>query len=315
MLFEPLVLLLIANVLDVLFGDPIYPFHPVRLIGHYSIGLEQWFFQHHWTGRLAGVIHWLIVISSALAVWWIIHLSASQLHPLLAFVWDVFIAYSLLCTHDLLAHGRRVLMVLNDLPRARQQVGQLVGRDTTQLTRAGVVRATIESLAENFTDGVLTPLWALAVFGVPGLIIVKTISSLDSMVGHRTPRYQLFGWAAARSDDVIHWLPARLSPFMIAMAALLLNEQPRLALRTAWRDHAKLPSPNSGWSEAAVAGALQVRLVGPLTYHGQAVALPFIGDAAWIKDLDDKHLRQALRLIAVACGGAIVIGIALASIF
>ncbi|MBB1075406.1 cobalamin biosynthesis protein CobD [Rhodoferax sp. 4810] len=312
---DSLALLFISAVLlDALFGDPIYPFHPIRLIGHYSIGLEQWFFQHHWTGRLAGIIHWLMVVNTALAVWWIIHLSASQLHPLLTFGWNIFIAYSLLCTHDLLAHGRRVLIVLNDLARARQQVGQLVGRDTTQLTRAGVVRATIESLAENFTDGILTPLWTLALFGVPGLIIVKTISSLDSMVGHRTPRYQLFGWAAARSDDVIHWLPARLSPFIIATAAVLLNEKPRSAVRTAWRDHAKLPSPNSGWSEAAVAGALQVRLVGPLRYHGQAVTLPFIGDDAWIKDLDDKHLRRALRLIAVASGCAIVIGIALAVI-
>jgi adenosylcobinamide-phosphate synthase len=187
----------------------------------------------------------------------------------------------------------------------------LVGRDTDSLQPDGIVRATIESLAENLTDGVLTPLWALCLAGLPGLILVKAISSLDSMVGYKTPRYQRFGWLAARSDDLVHWIPARLSVPLIAGAAALLGEHPRLAFDAARRFHGMLPSPNSGWSEAACAGALRVRLVGPIRYGGILVTSVYMGDSDWPTDLDAGHLRRALRLIAVASVLAISVGIAL----
>jgi len=188
----------------------------------------------------------------------------------------------------------------------------LVGRDTAALDRAGIVRATIESLAENLTDAVLTPLWALALFGLPGLILVKAISSLDSMVGYRTPRYRRFGWAAARADDLIHWLPARLSVPLIVLAAVGWRLDARAALRVAWRDHGVLDSPNSGWSEAACAGALRVRLVGPARYGGQWVARPFLGDPDWPTALAASHLCQALRLLTTSALLATALGVALA---
>lgn len=301
-------LVLTACVLDALFGDPVYRWHPIRLLGHWSLYCEQALFAIDYNTRLGGVLHWLLVVGGAVGAWLLGHQLFALLHPAAAWLWDLFLAYSLLCTRDLLTQGRRMLQMLDDLPQARQQIQHLVGRDSTALDRAGLVRATIESLAENFTDGVLTPLWALCWLGLPGLIVVKAISTLDSMVGYRTARYQAFGWAAARSDDLVHWLPARCSVVLIAAASALLRLHPRSAIACARRDHGLLPSPNSGWSEAAVAGALKVRLLGPLYYSGQQVNLAFIGDPAWPSELDGTDLERALQLILVASVLALAVG-------
>ncbi len=304
-------LVLIACLLDAAFGDPVYPQHPIRLLGAWSLAWEQWLFAAGLNGYLGGLLHWLLVVGGALAAWWGVRCGLGWFHPWLAWAWDVFLAYSLLCMRDLLAHGRRVLDALDDLPTARRRLSLLVGRDTAALPRDGIVRATIESLSENLTDGVLTPLWALCLFGLPGLIVVKAVSSLDSMVGHKNARYQRFGWAGARSDDLAHWLPARLSVPLVAAAAALLRLHPGSAFRAAWRDHALLPSPNSGWSEAACAGALRVRLLGPIRYGGQLVTEAFMGDADWPADLDGADLRRALRLILVCDLLAVAVGLAL----
>ncbi len=201
-----------------------------------------------------------------------------------------------------------------DLPTARRRLSLLVGRDTDHLPRDGIVRATIESLSENLTDGVLTPLWALGLFGLPGLIAVKAVSSLDSMVGYKNDRYRRFGWTAARSDDLVHWLPARLSVPLIALAAALLRLHPHLVWPTARHYHALLASPNSGWSEAAFAGALRVRLIGPIDYGGERVTEAFMGDPDWPADLGGADLRRALRLVLVLVCGllALAVGLALA---
>ena len=306
-----LALVLVACLLDAGFGDPVYPLHPIRLLGTWSLMWERWLFAAGLHGYLGGVLHWLLVVGGALAAWWGVHYGLDRFNPWAAWVWDVFLAYSLLCMRDLLAHGRRVLDALDDLPTARRHLSMLVGRDTAALPRDGIVRAAIESLSENLTDGVLTPLWALCLFGLPGLIVVKAVSSLDSMVGHNNARYQRFGWAGARSDDLAHWLPARLSVPLVAAAAALLRLHPGSALQAARRYHALLPSPNSGWSEAACAGALRVRLLGPIRYGGQLVTEAFMGDPDWPADLDGADLRRALRLIVVCDLLAVAVGLAL----
>ncbi|NEV63965.1 adenosylcobinamide-phosphate synthase CbiB [Thiorhodococcus minor] len=306
-------LVLIAFLLDGLLGDPVYRLHPVRLMGAWSLVCERVLFAIGWDGRRGGIAHWLLVIGGALLVWLGVRVGLGSLDPRLVWLWDVFIAYSLLCMRDLLVHGERVLKALNDLAKARSQVGMLVARDTDRLDRGGVVRATIESLSENLTDGVLTPLWALCLFGLPGLILVKAVSSLDSMVGYQNARYAQFGWAAARSDDLVHWIPARLSVPLIAVAAALLRLHPRLAMRAARDYHGMLPSPNSGWSEAACAGALRVRLIGPIYSSGNLVTQDYMGDPDWPADLDASHLRQALRLIALCGGLALGAGLGLAA--
>lgn len=304
-------LLLAAVLLDALLGDPDYRLHPIRVLGQGSIALEHWLFARGWDGRLSGALHGLAVTMGALGAWWLVHLGLGVLHPALGWLWDAYIAYSLLCTRDLLDHGRRVLAVLDDLPAARERLRWLVSRDTEGLDRGAVVRATIESLAENLTDGVLTPLWALALFGLPGIIVAKAISSLDSMVGYRTERYRRFGWAAARTDDLLHWLPARLSVPLLAAAAALTGQHWRGVWPAARRWHGVLPSPNSGWSEAAAGGALRVRLAGPVSYHGTWQDKPWMGDAAWPADLTADDLRRALRLAAVAAALAVVVALGL----
>lgn len=305
-------LIIAACLLDVVIGDPVYRLHPVRLIGAFSSFSERLFFARGWNTRSGGVLHLLLVLTVTLMIWLAIRTSLALIHPQLAFVWDLYLAASLLCLRDLIEQGRRILCVLDDLPAARQQLALLVGRDTAPLQRDGIVRATIESLAENLTDAVLTPLWALCLFGLPGLIVVKVISTLDAMIGYKNQRYQHFGWAAARCDDWMHWLPARLSVLVIALAALWQRLHPLLALRTAWRDHKMLPSPNSGWSEAAVAGALRVRLLGPVWRHGELVNTQFMGEPNWSAQLDAAELRQALWLIVGCYPLALALGLALA---
>nr|VFJ98429.1 MAG: adenosylcobinamide-phosphate synthase [Candidatus Kentron sp. LFY] len=294
-----LALILVACVADALFGDPVYSLHPVRMLGTWSLFWERRLFRMGQTGYLAGIVHGVLVIGGALMAWWGIRFGLQRVHPWAAWGWDVFLAYSLLCMRDLLVHGQRVLHALHDLPAARRQLAMLVGRDTADLSRPDVVRATIESLAENFTDGVLTPFWALCLFGLPGLIVVKTVSGLDSMVGYKNARYRRFGWFGARADDLANWLPARLSVPIIMAGAALLGLYPRLAWHSARRYHAMLASPNSGWSEAACAGALRIRLLGPIRYGGTLANQAFMGDADWRHDLDATDLRRALRLIMV----------------
>ncbi|MBK1720454.1 adenosylcobinamide-phosphate synthase CbiB [Thiocystis violacea] len=308
---EHLILVLGACLLDAAFGDPVYRWHPIRVIGSWSLACERILFGRGLDGRLGGLLHWLLVVGGALAIWFGIRVALAFMHPWLAFAWDLFIAYSLLCTRGLFEQGWLILRDLGDPPKARRHLGMLVGRDTEPLQADGIVRATIESLSENLTDGVLTPLWALCLLGLPGLILVKAVSTLDSMVGYKNARYHRFGWAGARSDDLVHWLPARLSVPLIALAAALLRQHPILAFRSARRYHAMLPSPNSGWSEAAFAGALRVRLIGPVWRDGRLINDAYMGDADWPADLGAGDLRRALGLILVSSLLALLFGLAL----
>lgn len=304
-----LALVLAAFVADALLGDPVYRFHPIRLLGAWSQAAEGFLLARGLDGYIGGTVHWVLVVAGAILFWWAPHTALGLWHPWAAWIWDALLAYSLLCLGDLLLHGRRVLAALDDLPSARRRVAMLVGRDTDGLNRGGVVRATIESLSENLTDGVLTPLWALCLFGLPGLVLVKAVSSLDSMVGYKNDRYRRFGWAAARSDDLVHWVPARLAVPLIALAAALLRLHPGLAIATARRWHGMLESPNSGWSEAACAGALRVRLIGPISYQGKLVNEAFMGEDDWPANLEGRHLEQALRLVLVSSLLALVLGL------
>ena len=193
--------------------------------------------------------------------------------------------------HD---HVRRVEMALMSagLPAARAEVGKIVGRDTAALDEAGVARAAIESLAESFCDGVVAPWFWLLVGGLPGIWIYKAINTADSMIGHREPRWRAFGWAAARTDDLMNLAPARL-------AALLLCLCGPGGWRTMWRDARKHASPNAGWPEAAMAGVLGIRLAGPIAYDGVVQAKPWIGQGR--EAVGAADIGRALRVYLRAC--------------
>ncbi|WP_026607707.1 adenosylcobinamide-phosphate synthase CbiB [Methylocapsa acidiphila] len=212
------------------------------------------------------------------------------------------IASSLIAQRSLHAHVRAVADALEreGLAAGRTTVAAIVGRDVVALDEAGVARAAIESLAENFSDGVVAPIFWLALGGLPGGMAYKAINTADSMMGHRTARHVAFGFAAARLDDLVNLVPARLSALLIATAALFTPGASAIgALRTAWRFSGGHPSPNAGWPEAAFAGALGLRLGGPRCYGQIKIDDPWIGAGAAVAGSAD--IRRALALYRRAC--------------
>jgi adenosylcobinamide-phosphate synthase len=184
------------------------------------------------------------------------------------------------------------------LVAGRKAVAEIVGRDTSELDRGGVARAGIESLAENTSDGVVAPVFWLLLLGLPGLVLYKAINTADSMVGHRDARYLEFGWASARLDDLVNLVPARLTALLFAFAAMFVGgSEGAAALRAAWRDAPSHVSPNAGWPEAAMAGALGLVLGGPKSYDGRKIDLPKMGDGRVPEPAD---IGRALQLYRVA---------------
>jgi adenosylcobinamide-phosphate synthase len=176
----------------------------------------------------------------------------------------------------------------------------IVGRDPKQLDEAGVCRAAIESCAENFADGVVAPVFWLALLGLPGLIAYKAVNTADSMIGHLTARHADFGWAAARTDDLVNLIPARLSGLLIALAAPVSKGDIVTSLKTMWRDAKIHRSPNAGWPESAMAGALGIALAGPRHYGERGVDDPFLNADAR-KEATPDDIDGALRILVAAC--------------
>jgi adenosylcobinamide-phosphate synthase len=280
----------VALVLDVALGDPVYAAHPVRLIGRTLTAFERTLRAIGADGYMGGV-----ALCIALSILWVGGVAALLVAGYAVAWWSgvilhVFIVYSLLAIGDLMAHGWRVERAIRrgNLIAARRELGQLVGRDTERLDAGECRRATVESLSENLTDGFTSPLFWYLLGGVPGLVLFKVVSTMDSMVGYKTPAYLRFGWCGARLDDAMNFVPARLTWVLVALAAVAVPGcSARKALQVGWRQHAMLPGPNSGWSEAAVAGAIQARLVGPIRVNGALVT------NAWLGDPEDPPVESA----------------------
>jgi adenosylcobinamide-phosphate synthase len=199
------------------------------------------------------------------------------------------------------------------LAGGRAAVAHIVGRNTATLDTPGVVRAAIESLAENFSDGVVAPALWCAALGLPGIVAYKAVNTADSMIGHRTPRHEAFGWAAARLDDVVNLPASRLAAFWIVLAAFLHpGARPRQAMKAVLRDAGRHRSPNAGWPEAAMAGALGLRLAGPRIYGTRQVDDAWMGDGRAEATVAD--LRRALSLYRLACAMEIAVAVIIAFI-
>ena len=249
--------------------------------------------------RAAGVATIALLVGMSGGVAWVAEASAR--YVLGAWAWPVvaLLAWPALAQRSLDDHVRPIADALEhgDLPEARASVGRIVGRDVDALDEAGVARAAIESLAESFCDGVAAPLFWLLVGGLPGVWAYKAINTADSLIGHREPRWRAFGWASARLDDLANLLPARIGGALICLAAGSAGARGwRIMLRDA-RRHA---SPNAGWTEAALAGALGIRLAGPIAYDGQVADKPWIGDGR--ADANARDVRRALGIYRRACG-------------
>lgn len=257
--------------------------------------------------RLKGVLALALLLAVSLAIAIAIRIGLS----FLAFGWiaEALLATTLLAQKEL---GRAVRAVADglstSLAEGRRQVAHIVGRDPDQLDEPGVARAAIESLAESTSDGVVAPAFWLMLFGLPGIVLYKAANTADSMIGHKSERYLEFGWAAARFDDLLNLVPARLSALLIAGAAFWVKgAHPEKAWSTALRDARKHASPNAGWPEAAFAGALGFSLGGPRSYQGESIDLPQMGEGR--RDLGPADIRTALALYAMTLN--LLLGLAL----
>ncbi len=290
--------LLAGCILDWLMGDPYWLFHPVRFMGNMISALEarlRRLFPEHLLlagGVLAGFmcLFWtLIPVLGFLGIYRGLLSFGIQRHwiYICLFVLESFFCGQLLAARSLQTESMKVCSTLKegDIEKARKAVSMIVGRDTAVLDRDGIARAAVETVAENTSDGVIAPFFFMAVFGPAGGFFYKAVNTMDSMVGYKNETYLLFGRAAAKLDDAVNWLPARLSGMLLTAAAWLL---PGMDGKNAWRifkrDRFNHASPNSAQGEAACAGALHLRLAGDAWYFGTLYKKPYIGD-------DDRPIR------------------------
>jgi len=280
--------------------------HPVTWIGRLIAWADQRWNSEEDTAvqqRVRGIMLLVSLMTLGLLVGLVIsRLFQAFLPPLVALVPVAILASSLVAQRSLHQHVEAVAVALGQgLEAGRASVAMIVGRDTKELDQSAVCRAAIESLAESFCDGIVAPLFWIAVAGLSGGIAYKAINTADSMIGHKTDRYIDFGWAAARTDDVVNWPAARLAALWIAAGALFVKgASARQALVITWRDARKHESPNAGWSEAAMAGALGVRLMGPRTYGGELVHGEWMGKGRIA--LRAADINTALKIYRAACG-------------
>ncbi|MEJ2364880.1 MAG: adenosylcobinamide-phosphate synthase CbiB [Deltaproteobacteria bacterium] len=305
-------ILISALVLDLILGDPPFPLHPVRLIGSAISGLERLFLRLGWSGLIGGslLVSGTLVVS--LGLYLAVHSFLRRLHPFLASVLDLYLAYSFLALKDLVSHATPVAQALarSDLMQARTALQKIVGRDTSNLDTQGVVRGAVESVAENFVDGVLSPMFwytlpatlsylagcpSPVAAGILTLLCFKVISTLDSMVGYRSNHYLLFGRPAARLDDLANFLPARLSLIILYLGALFSGESAREGWKIALRDRLKHPSPNAGHPESFMAGTLGIKLGGPAVYQEGIVDKPWLGNGG--QEMGPEHIRRSCRMV------------------
>lgn len=309
-------ILLIALVLDALIGDPMAIYrhvpHPVVVIGNLIATLEQWLNRapdQEKSSNMAGLvlIVGLLVLGVGIAI-----ISQYGLNQV-PFGWliEALLISLFLAQKSLYQHVEAVAAGLEQggVETGRFMVARIVGRDPQTLDEAGVARAAIESLAENFSDGVIAPALYGLFFGLPGIVFYKITNTADSMIGHKSPQYLHFGRAAAQLDDYVNWPASRLSAFLIVFACLFREKgAARKAWEVLWRDAHRHRSPNAGWPEAAMAGGLGLKLSGPRSYHGVLIDEPTIGDGR--EQLTAADIRRALNLYVAACAafGLLVAG-------
>ena len=310
--------LLAACVLDRIAGDPRWMPHPVRLMGALIVRCESLVRTRVASGaglRAAGLILALFVPAFSFCVAWGALDVARLVHPWLGHLTWIVLGYTTLAAKDLADHAWTVYRRLDagSPEEARQAVSFMVGRETDRLGEADVVRATVESIAENTSDGVIAPLFYLVIGGPPLALAYKAVNTLDSMIGHRHAWYRDFGWAAARLDDLANAIPSRLSAGLLVLSSHVRLKNGSVAWRVYCRDCAKHASPNSGHPEAAMAGALEIPLGGPSVYRGIRSDRPRLGDP--VNSLHPRHIPVALALMWRAFALAALLGAAVATLW
>ena len=287
--------------LDLLLGDPAWMPHPVVLMGRCVTALEKALrgvfpktpAGERWAGRVLAAVLPLGTLGVSLLALGL----CGMVHPALEFALSVLWSWQVLAARGLASESKHVYQALTrgTLEEARKAVGRIVGRDTGSLTEAGVARAAVETVAENFSDGVVAPMAYLLLGGAPLALCYKAVNTMDSMVGYKNERCLHFGRGAAKLDDAANYLPARLAALLLVGTAFLLGEDGKTAFQIWLRDRRNHASPNSAQTEAAMAGALGVRLAGPASYFGKRVDKPWIGGG--LGEVQPRDILRADRLM------------------
>ncbi|HJA32765.1 MAG TPA: adenosylcobinamide-phosphate synthase CbiB [Candidatus Mediterraneibacter merdigallinarum] len=299
-------------ILDFIFGDPAWIYHPVRIIGK-GIELGERILRRISGGKhltAAGAVLWLMIAGLSFLFPLGILLLARKIHPGLCFALESFWCFQILAARSLCRESGKVYDRLqeNDLPGARRAVSMIVGRDTESLTEEGVTKAAVETVAENTSDGVTAPLIYLMIGGAPLGFLYKAVNTMDSMLGYKNDRYLYFGRVPAGMDDIFNYIPARLTALLMIAAAYLTGLDGKNAWKIYRRDRKKHASPNAAQTESVCAGALRVQLAGDAVYFGKLYKKEFIGDS--LRPIEPQDIRRTQRLMYVTallvlflCGG------------
>jgi adenosylcobinamide-phosphate synthase len=307
----PALPLISGFILDSVIGDPYNIPHPIRLIGRLIAGLEKAVRRRFKNLRLGGALLALTVIAVSTALPLALLLVCYRVNIVLGAVAESVLCCYMLAARCLCRESMKVCRVAEsgDIVEARRAVSMIVGRDTAVLDRDGIIRAAVETVAENTSDGVTAPLFYMGLGGAVGAFFYKSVNTMDSMIGYKNEKYADIGWFAAKLDDVLNFIPSRLTALLMAAAAPVLGLDGRGALRIWRRDRRKHASPNSAQTESACAGALHVRLAGDAWYFGKLHKKPYIGDDD--RPIESGDIRRANRLMYGASVMMLVIAAAL----
>lgn len=296
---------------DLMFGDPERLPHPVRWMGKLINLLDKGLNKKgaFWIKRIKGILTAFLVIGiSACSAYILLELS-KRLNLFLYYLAWVYIGYSTISVKDLQVKAKAIYRGLERgyIFKARKDLSRIVGRDTQDLSEDEITRATIESVAENTNDGIVAPLFYLILGGPVLAVIYKAINTLDSMVGYKNEKYLDFGWFSARLDDVANYIPARISGFLISISSFILGKGFKNSFETLLQDGRKHPSPNSGISEAAMAGALGIRLGGGAFYQDKFIEKQYIGED--IRKVDAFLINESLKISFLTSVLMLIIGV------
>ncbi|WP_066895012.1 cobalamin biosynthesis protein [Clostridium nigeriense] len=294
--------LTIGFLLDLIIGDPQNPIHPIRLIGSLCSKLESLFRRILKESlKLAGLLTWISVVLIVFLVSEFILKISFRTNFILGIIISGIMFYFTISTKALKVEGLKVIKFLlkEDIEGARKQLSYIVGRDTKSLDKEGILRAVVETIAENMSDGVVAPIFYVGLFGVPFAFVYKAVNTMDSMFGYKNDKYKEFGFFPAKLDDVFNFIPARLTGYLIVLASFILKMEYKNSYRIYKRDKNNHSSPNSAHPEAAVAGALGLRLGGANYYFGKLVEKPTIGDELKKIEINDVYnTNKILYLVA-----------------
>lgn len=312
--YIPAIVLVSAVLLDFAIGDPRWLPHPMRVIGFFINMLELFFRKYFKTPKGEKVAGVLLVIMTVVPVFLIvlmlcnlvISVPARPVSHVFGMIFLIYLASTTIAFRELIDSARNVVNSLKEssIETARCRLSMIVGRDTKHLEQKGILKATMETLAENMSDGIIAPIFYLTIGGLPGAMAYKAINTLDSMVGYRNDKYIKFGWAAAKLDDIANYIPARITGLLIVVVSFFVSRSlftVHCSLKTMLRDGRNHLSPNSGIPEAAMAGALGVRFGGPSTYGGVLIDKPYIGEERHTSDIFYLDASEkAIKIIRIA---------------